>query len=56
MVIVAIANLIVRNRIILINDRNASEFQETANRVSSMKVLLSVNKVMRNKQHLCGHQ
>ena len=56
MVIVAVANLIVRNCIIFVNNWDASQFQQTTNGVARVEILLSVNKVMRNKQHLCRHQ
>ena len=55
-VVVAIANLVGRDRVVLVDDRYGAEFQQASQRAPGVQVLSTVDEVVRHEQHLGGHQ
>ena len=55
-VVVAEADLVVGNRVVLVHDWHGAELEEAGERLSGVEVLTALDEVVRHEQHLCGNQ
>ena len=53
-VVVAVAVLVVGDRVVLVDDRHAAELEQPHERLAGVQVLLAVDEVVRVEQHLRG--
>ena len=55
-VVVAVADLVVGHRVVLVDDRHGAEVEEAAQGLAGVEVLGAVDEVVGGEQHLAGHQ
>ena len=55
-VVVAVADLVVGDGVVLVDDRHDAEVEEAPHRLARVQVLASVAKVVRHEEHLAGEQ
>ncbi len=55
-VVVAEADLVVGDRVVLVHDWHGAELEEARERLSGVEVLTALDEVVRHEQHLCGNQ
>ena len=55
-VVVAIAQLVTGNGVVLVDDRDAAQFDQAYQRLAGMEVLPAIDEVVRDQQHLRGNQ
>ena len=55
-VVVAEADLVVGDRVVLVHDRDGAELEEARERLAGVEVLTALDEVVRDEQHLCGNE
>ena len=55
-VVVAEAELVAGDRVVLVDDRDAAELEQTGQRAAGVQVLAAVDEVVRHEQHLPGDE
>ena len=51
-IVVAVAELVAGERVVLVDDRDAPELDETQQRLAGVQVLAAIDEVVRHQQHL----
>src|SRR5829696_3554141 len=55
-VVVAVADLVVGNRVVLVHDRDHAQVEEPAERLACVEVLRALDEVVRREEHLAGDE
>ena len=55
-IVITKPNFVAGNRVVLVDDRHATQLQQTQHGLPRVQILITINEVIRHEQHLGTHQ